>query len=161
VRKIIAEQGWGLDEHPPGLGRSLADELLEPTRIYVKSVLGLTRALRCKAIAHITGGGLVDNIPRVLPSGLQAVVRLGSFPVPPVFSLIRQAGAVADAEMIRTFNLGIGMVVIVDPGDAGQARQFLSQAGEKVYMIGELRERAVDHSAVQLENVGQVLQRNP
>ncbi len=118
-------------------GRSLADALLEPTRIYVKpilSALGSTPAI--KAIAHITGGGITEKIPRVLPSGLGAEIDLTSFVRPAVFDWLQEAGGVAEDEMLRTFNCGIGMTVIVASNDVDAVQSVLTQAGETVSVIG-------------------------
>jgi phosphoribosylformylglycinamidine cyclo-ligase len=122
----------------PGVGRSVADELLVPTRIYVKPVLGLLRALPVRAMAHITGGGITENLPRVLPAGCRAVIRPSAWPVPPIFRVLQEAGRVEEAEMRRTFNMGIGYVVVVRPEDAEPARALLHGAGESVFEIGEI-----------------------
>jgi phosphoribosylformylglycinamidine cyclo-ligase len=119
-------------------GRPLADVLLEPTRIYVKPLLALMRSLQVKGMAHITGGGLVENIPRALPQGVGAVLRKSAWPMPPLFGWLQQHGGVADAEMHRVFNCGIGMTVIVAERDAAKAMQLLAAAGEKVYRIGSV-----------------------
>ncbi len=128
--------------------RSLADALLEPTRIYVKSVLKLLEALPVKGLAHITGGGLVGNVPRVLPQGTRAVIRAASWPRPELFDWLQQAGSVERAEMLRVFNCGIGMVVVVSRQDAQRAAQALRQAGEKVYEIGEIEQFAGEPAAI-------------
>jgi len=124
-------------------GRPFADVLLEPTRIYVKPLLALMQSLQVKGMAHITGGGLVENIPRALPQGFGAVIRKSAWPMPPLFGWLQQHGGVADAEMHRVFNCGIGMVVIVAEQDAARAMQVLSDAGEKVYRIGSIEPRAL------------------
>jgi phosphoribosylformylglycinamidine cyclo-ligase len=118
VRRIIAERAWKLDEPlPSDGGRSLADVLLEPTRIYVRELLPIVQAGRIKGLAHITGGGLLENIPRVLPDGCHAVVDSSAWQLPPVFALLQEGGSVAAAEMALTFNCGVGMAVIVAPGE--------------------------------------------
>jgi phosphoribosylformylglycinamidine cyclo-ligase len=122
-------------------GRTLEQVLLEPTRIYVKSVLGLIRALSVKGLAHITGGGLLDNVPRILPGHLCARLQRASWTPPPLFAWLQQKGNVADAEMLRVFNCGIGMVVIVAEEDAGAAMDLLRVAGETVWRIGTVHER--------------------
>src|SRR5690348_8888033 len=113
VRRIISEHGWSLDEHSPSFGgRTLAQTLLGPTRIYVRSLLPLVQHGRIKGLAHITGGGLLENIPRVLPKDRHAVVGLED-PFPDLFQLLQEGGNIEPQEMVRTFNCGIGMVVIV------------------------------------------------
>jgi phosphoribosylformylglycinamidine cyclo-ligase len=113
-------------------------DLLEPTRIYVKPVLALLESVPVKGLAHITGGGLVGNVPRVLPNGTKAVVRRASWPRPPVFQWLQRSGGVAEDEMWRVFNCGIGMVVIVAPADARAAAEHLRGSGETVYEIGSI-----------------------
>ncbi|HYG53754.1 MAG TPA: phosphoribosylformylglycinamidine cyclo-ligase [Burkholderiales bacterium] len=113
-------------------------DLLEPTRIYVKPVLRLLESVPVKGLAHITGGGLVGNVPRVLPSGTKAIVRNGSWPRPDVFRWLQQQGGVAEDEMHRVFNCGIGMVVVVAAADAKRAADVLRAAGETVYEIGSI-----------------------
>jgi len=120
-------------------GRPLFDQLLTPTRIYVKSLLELIGTLPVHALAHITGGGLTDNIPRVLHSGLEVVLQRRSWPRQPVFDWLAQSGAIADAEMHRTFNCGIGMVAIVAEERAADAVRVLERAGEHAMVIGEVR----------------------
>lgn len=119
-------------------GRPLADVLLAPTRIYVKSLLALMRELPVKGLAHITGGGLLDNVPRILPKECAAVLNGQAWPLPPLFQWLQREGAVADAEMHRVFNCGIGMVVIVAEHQAQQAMNCLSAAGETVFNIGHI-----------------------
>ena len=123
-------------------GRPLAAALLEPTRIYVKPLLALMQKLRVKGMAHITGGGLVENIPRVLPGGVTAVLQQSAWPMPPLFDWLQQHGGVADAEMHRVFNCGIGMTLIVRDEDAAAAMRMLTEAGERVYRIGRIEARA-------------------
>jgi len=120
---------------------ALADAVMAPTRIYVKSLLALMQAVKVKGMAHITGGGLTENIPRVLPEHLTAVVDRGEWKLPPLFQWLQEQGQVADAEMHRVFNCGIGMVVIVAEADAGVAMQLLAAAGEQVFHIGVIEDR--------------------
>jgi phosphoribosylformylglycinamidine cyclo-ligase len=122
-------------------GRPLADVLLEPTRIYVKPLLGLMRQIKVKGLAHITGGGLVENIPRALPEGVTAVLQKSAWPMPPLFTWLQQHGGVAEAEMHRVFNCGIGMTLIVAEKDAATALRMLAAAGESVYRIGRIETR--------------------
>ena len=140
ARKVVFERlSLKPGDRVPGLGRSVADELLEPTRIYVKPVLALLKTVPVRAMAHVTGGGVSLNLPRVLPEGCQAVIDPRAWPVPPIFRIIQEAGRVEDAEMRCTFNMGLGYLLVVRPGDAGRAAQTLSAAGERVFDVGEIR----------------------
>jgi len=116
----------------------LGAELLRPTRIYAKTVLSLIKRVRVKAMAHITGGGFYDNIPRVIPDGLQVRIRKGSWRVPPIFSLIQERGRIKEREMFRTFNMGIGLAVVVGKRDAAPAVRHLARLGQKAWVIGDL-----------------------
>lgn len=139
VRRIIAASGLGLtDDAPFAPGMSLGQALLAPTRIYVKSLLGLHRAGLLKAAAHITGGGLPGNLPRVLPQGVGAVVDATAWPLPPVFPWLARAGNVAEAEMLRVFNCGLGMVIVVAQADAPAALAQLDAAGEQARIVGRI-----------------------
>ncbi|WAV89719.1 phosphoribosylformylglycinamidine cyclo-ligase [Oxalobacter aliiformigenes] len=142
VRKII-------DVTKPDLnadfdGRSLADALMAPTRIYVKPLLSLMADVEVRGMAHITGGGLVENIPRVLQDHLTAVLKKDAWNMPPLFGWLQKHGHVAEEEMHRVFNCGIGMVVIVSPENADKAISRLNASGETAYLIGEIRQRAGD-----------------
>jgi len=140
VRKAVFESmGLRPGDMMPGLGRSVADELLEPTRIYVKPVLGLLKSVPVLGMAHVTGGGISENLPRVLPEGCQAVLEPRAWPVPPIFRIIQEAGRIEDAEMRRTFNMGLGYLLVVRPGDVARAAQVLSASGECVFDVGEIR----------------------
>jgi len=123
-------------------GRPLADVLLEPTRIYVKPLLALMQSVKVKGLAHITGGGLVENIPRALPEDVSAVLEKSAWPMPPLFTWLQQHGGVAEGEMHRVFNCGIGMTLIVAEQDAAAAQRMLAAAGETVYRIGRIEARA-------------------
>jgi phosphoribosylformylglycinamidine cyclo-ligase len=139
ARKVFFEvAGYGADSRLEELGRTVGEELLEPTRIYVQTVLALRQRFDIKGIAHITGGGLTENIPRILPEKTAALLEKNSWPVPPVFSLVQKIGGVADAEMYRTFNMGLGMVLVVPPGQAGDCLAWLAAAGEKAYLVGKV-----------------------
>jgi phosphoribosylformylglycinamidine cyclo-ligase len=142
VRKIIevAKPDLEGDFH----GRKLADVLMQPTRIYVKPLLALMASMEVKGMVHITGGGLVENIPRVLQPGLVAELDSTSWTLPPLFTWLQQHGGVADAEMHRVFNCGIGMTVIVSQENAAAAIAQLEEAGEIVYTIGKIRARVGD-----------------
>ncbi|MCG6857679.1 MAG: phosphoribosylformylglycinamidine cyclo-ligase [Salaquimonas sp.] len=144
VRKVIQLSGLSLESpcpfpDPSGEGRSLAEALLTPTRIYVKPVLAAIRSTGAiKALAHITGGGLIENVPRALPKGLAARVDLSRVPVPAVFGWLAAQGGIAEREMIRTFNCGIGMVVVAHAGEADSVIEALAREGETAFALGEL-----------------------
>lgn len=135
-RVLLEEAGLSLGEYLPELGCTLGEEMLRPTRIYVRPVLDLLQKVKVKGMAHITGGGLLENIPRVLPPGTRVRLKAGAWPVPPIFSLIKVKGNVAEAEMLRTFNLGIGYVLIVAPENEERALELLAALGEKAWTIG-------------------------
>jgi phosphoribosylformylglycinamidine cyclo-ligase len=140
VRKIIERAKPDLNADFGG--RTLGDALMAPTRIYVKPVLALMETVPVKGMAHITGGGLVENIPRVLGAALTAELDQKSWPLPPLFAWLQEHGGVADSEMHRVFNCGIGMVLIVAADQAAAAQAFLQNAGETVWNIGAIRARA-------------------
>ena len=140
ARKVVFElMGLKVSDVLPGLGRTVADVLLTPTRIYVKPVLDLLKAVPVHAMAHITGGGLTGNLPRVLPAGCKAVIESGSWTVPPIFTLIRENGKIAEEEMFRTFNMGIGLVLVVAREHADHCRAVLASLGETAWIIGEVQ----------------------
>ena len=136
IRRLIAETGAGVDTRVGGA--RLFDLLMEPTRIYVKSLLRLLQSAEVHALAHITGGGLTDNIPRVLPQGLGVRLDPRAWQRGPVWQWIQQSGAITDAEMHRTFNCGIGMVVLIAPESACAAIALLGSCGEHASIIGEV-----------------------
>ncbi|MBD0415755.1 phosphoribosylformylglycinamidine cyclo-ligase [Oryzicola mucosus] len=140
VRRIVAQSGLSWAEAAPFAdGLTLAEALLEPTRIYVKSLLKAIRETHgIKALAHITGGGFPDNIPRVLPEDFSAELDLEAIDVPPVFSWLAKTGGVTPEEMMRTFNCGIGMIAVVAAGQAAQVAAVLQEAGETVTPIGRI-----------------------
>ena len=140
IRRIIAQNKIDLSAQLDG--RTLSDLILAPTRIYVKPVLQLIEQIPVKGLAHITGGGLVDNVPRILPAHLTARLERASWRLPPLFEWLRQQGNVADDEMFRVFNCGIGMVVIVAAEHARQAEEVLRAAGETAWRIGTVQARA-------------------
>jgi phosphoribosylformylglycinamidine cyclo-ligase len=142
VRRIVERSGLGYDEPSPFMpGESLGRSLLTPTKIYVKPVLAAQKATggAIKALAHITGGGFPDNIPRALPEGLAASIDLSAIVVPRVFAWLADAGSVAPAELMRTFNCGIGMVAIVAAEDATRVSQAFQEAGAPAVTLGEIR----------------------
>ena len=144
VRRVI-ERAWGAIDAPQMQddfhGRRFADAVLAPTRIYVRPMLQLMSSVPVKGVAHITGGGLVENVPRVLPGSLQAVLQRDAWVMPPLFAWLQRHGGIADAEMHRVFNCGIGLVVIVAADDAMAAETMLRAAGETVTRIGAIVER--------------------
>jgi phosphoribosylformylglycinamidine cyclo-ligase len=146
VRKIVEVSGLGWDAPAPfDPKKSLGEALLEPTRIYVKSVLAAHRGTAAiKALAHITGGGFVDNIPRVLPEGLGVEVDLAAVPVPPVFGWLAKVGGLDQAEMVRTFNCGIGMVVVVAEGQSAEVLEAFRVAGETAVTLGRVTTAAAE-----------------
>lgn len=140
VRKIVFERlGYRADDRAPELGQRVGEVLLTPTRIYVRPVLALLRAgVPVHAMAHITGGGLTGNLPRVLPPGCRVVVRRGAWPVPPVFRFLQGAGRVAEREMFRVFNMGVGFVCVVPREAASRARARLEAQQVPTWEIGEI-----------------------
>ena len=142
VRKIIERSGAKPSDDLGG--RPLGDVVMAPTEIYVKPLLKLISEIDVKGMAHITGGGLVDNVPRVLPKNTQAVLHRDSWQMPELFRWLQMKGGVADAEMVRVFNCGIGMVVIVSPAQADTAIKSLTAQGLKSWVVGEVVERPKD-----------------
>ncbi len=140
IRRIIAEKKVDLSTKLDG--KTLSELILAPTRLYVKPVLALMQKIAVKGLAHITGGGIVDNLPRVLSEGLTAHIDGKSWPRPPLFAWLQQQGNVNEAEMLRVFNCGIGMVIIVAAEDAKTAAETLRVAGETVWQIGSIAARA-------------------
>ena len=141
VRRLAADKGWKLDR--PALfdqERILVDALIEPTRIYVKSLLPVIRSGRIAALAHITGGGLLENIPRVLPEGSHAVVDAAGWEQPRLMAFLQAQGNIEPGEMARTFNCGVGMVLVVDADDVESVTADLEAAGETVVRVGEITE---------------------
>lgn len=154
VRKLLLEQaGYDLKDRVSGLdGEVLGEVLLAPTRLYVKPVLSLLEKVRVKGMAHITGGGFIENIPRVLPDGVNAEIDYGSWPVQPIFRLLQRTGEVSNRDMFTTFNMGIGLIIVVAEQDAEQALAALREAGETPYQIGRITagERAVTFTGVEV-----------
>jgi phosphoribosylformylglycinamidine cyclo-ligase len=141
VRRIVDREAWDLSARFPDFeGKTLGDALLEPTRIYVRSLLPLVQQGQIKGLAHITGGGLLENVPRVLPIGCHAMVDAGRWNLPAVFTLLQRGGSVVPEEMARTFNCGIGMAVIVAFEEAGIVSELLEAAGESVVEIGRVEQ---------------------
>lgn len=157
VRKIIQKVGLDLDQIAPfDNTQFLSDALLKPTRIYVKTCLAAIQNCEIKGLAHITGGGLIENLPRALPKGLGAKIFSNSWHLPTIFRWLAEAGDVKYQEMIRTFNCGIGMILIVSPDNIESTMKFLDTHGETVSLIGEVV-KITDKSSIinvnELENV--------
>lgn len=153
VRRIVTETNLDYAAPAPfAPGTSLAEALLTPTRIYVKSCLAAIKAGGVKAIAHITGGGFTENLPRVIPDHCAVVIDAASWTVPAVFPWLQKTGDVEAAEMARTFNCGIGMVVIVEAGQAEHVSQCFTEQGENVFTIGHIKARQDTDTQVTIEN---------
>ncbi|MGE5392028.1 MAG: phosphoribosylformylglycinamidine cyclo-ligase, partial [Deltaproteobacteria bacterium] len=139
VRKVLLEKaGMKLEHHINELGRSLGEELITPTRIYVKTALAVIEEVSIKAMAHITGGGIPENLPRVLPPGLGAEIKSNTWEPPAIFQLIQQLGRVEKNEMYRTFNMGIGYIFITSPEQSDEALKCLRIKGEKPIVLGNV-----------------------
>ncbi len=148
VRRILAHSGASLTQ--PLAAATLGEALLAPTRIYVKPMLAACAAHEIRGLAHITGGGITENLPRVLPAGARAVIDLASWRLPPVFQWLRDAGPVAEDELLRTFNCGLGMLAVVSSGTAAAVRATLEAHGETVFEVGRI-EAGADAPAVRYE----------
>lgn len=140
VRKIFSENKKDLEKYCPELKSTIGDVLLTPTKIYVQTVMKLAEKYSIKGIAHITGGGFIENIPRMIPDGFKAIIHKGTWPVLPIFELIAEHGKVNETDMFNTFNMGIGLVLAVDSDDSVNILNFLDELGEKAYLIGEIAE---------------------
>jgi phosphoribosylformylglycinamidine cyclo-ligase len=152
ARRIVEERlEKGLETILPALGEPLVEALLRPTRIYVKSILNLLRDFTIQGMAHITGGGLLENVPRVLPRHCKAVIHKDSWPKPPLFEFLREAGNLEERELYRTFNYGIGMVLVVRKGDVDDIMSRLHGLNEQAYVIGEIA--ACEDTSEQVELV--------
>jgi phosphoribosylformylglycinamidine cyclo-ligase len=150
VRKVVLEQHQlDLGRYVEDLGEVLGEELLRPTRIYVKTVLNLTRDFAIGGIAHITGGGILENLPRVVPKGCRAVVHRGTWDIPPVFPFLQKLGKIPEVEMLRTFNNGLGMVLVVRPKDIEDILGRLRSLGEKAFVIGEIEKAEKDQEGIE------------
>lgn len=150
IRKVLEHSNTSLDEELEG--KPLAEWLLAPTRIYVKPLLKLMQSVPVHALSHITGGGLLDNIPRVLPEGAQALLNADSWELSPVFKWLQKAGNISDREMQRTFNCGIGMVLVVAEEQADTALDLLRQEGEEPFLLGHIRSRRPEEEAVVIQS---------
>ena len=143
ARKVLlGGNKYSLNDKPKPLRRSLGRELLEPTKIYVKTIQTLLKSYRIKAMAHITGGGLLENIPRVLPTNCAVEIDSSSWKMPPIMKLIREQGGIDQQEMYRTFNCGIGMVMVVESSDVTKIFRQLDELKEKAFLIGEVTKKS-------------------
>ena len=139
VRKLLLDQyKMDLGKRVEEIGEVLGEELIRPTRIYVKTILNLTRDFNIGGIAHITGGGITGNLPRVVPKGCKAIVQKGAWEIPPIFSFLKEKGRISEEEMFRTFNNGIGMILIVRSKEVEDILARLHTLGEKAFIIGEV-----------------------
>lgn len=138
VRKLLAPTKEKLSEDVKALGNTLGEELLKPTRIYVKTILDLIKKYQIKGICHITGGGFYENMPRMLPEGVGIKIIKDSWPVLPIFNLLQGIGNVSDKDMYNTFNMGIGMAIAVDKDISKEVLEYLNKDGENAYLIGEI-----------------------
>ncbi|MBQ6968215.1 MAG: phosphoribosylformylglycinamidine cyclo-ligase [Lachnospiraceae bacterium] len=149
VRKIFPMNEKSLNRYYDSIGSSLGEVLIQPTKIYVKALRAVRdKGIKLKGCSHVTGGGFYENIPRMLPDGIRAVVKKDSYPVPPIFSLIATDGNVEEEMMYNTYNMGLGMVITVSPEDADEAVRAIESAGEKAYIVGETE--AADKKGVRL-----------
>ena len=149
ARKVLFEKGkMNAHDKIDDLGHSIGMELLRPTKIYVKSVLNLIKNFNIKGIIHITGGGFIDNVPRILPSQCRAVILKNSWDIPPVFTIMKNMGNIDDPEMYRVFNMGIGMMVVASEKVAAEVIERLDKFGEKAYAIGFIEKRDKEQSSV-------------
>jgi len=152
VRKICFEEmGLSIDQYMDEFECTLGEELLKPTRIYSESLLNLIKNFKVSGLIHITGGGFTDNIPRILPQGSRAIIHYESWKIPPIFEFLKNEGNITAKEMCRTFNMGIGMVVIVDEGLLEDVMQQLTALGETPYHIGEITARPDTPGSSQIE----------
>ncbi len=152
ARKVLFDRlGMKPEDYVGVLNRRLGEELLEPTRIYVRSILTLLQHFPIHGMAHITGGGIKDNLPRIIPAGCKAVIRKNSWPVPPIFRLIQEGGNIPEEEMLRTFNNGIGMILVVPPREMGEILSRLESLNEKVYRLGEISKAGADEDLIQFQ----------
>lgn len=150
VRKICFEVlKLKVDTYMPEFGRTLGEELLTPTKIYSETIRGLIRDLPILGLAHITGGGIVENVIRIIPNACKVILKKGTWEIPPVFSFLQEGGNVSDKEMLRTFNNGIGLIAVVPEPAVGEVLQRLNAMNERAFIIGEIGERTKTASKIQ------------
>lgn len=141
VRKVFDMTKESLDTYYDVLGKTLGEALIEPTRIYVKALREVKDAgVTVKACSHITGGGFYENIPRMLPDGVKAVVKKNSYDIPAIFKLLQEKGGITEQMMYNTYNMGLGMIVAVDPADVDKATAAIEAAGEKCFIVGDIQD---------------------
>jgi len=140
VRKLVNPTEKSLNEYVEKLGCTLGEELIKPTKIYVKTILALIEKYEVKGISHITGGGFIENIPRMLPDGLRVNIQKGSWPILPIFDLLKNLGNMDDRDIFNTFNMGIGMVLAVEANKADEITAYLKSVGQDAYIIGSIAE---------------------
>lgn len=151
VRKVLlSDAGWSLDRDVPELGRTLGEELLEPTRIYAKACLDLIDAVDVHAMSHITGGGLANNLARVLPENVHVTIDRSTWQPAPIFSLVQQVGGISVPDIEATLNMGVGMVALLPAGDADVARARLADVGIDAWIMGEVSSGPADNAGVTL-----------
>ena len=153
VRKIFFEElNMSVNEHVEEFGRTLGEELLEPTRIYFRAITNLRRDFQIYGISHITGGGLIDNLPRILPKQCKAVINTSSWTPPPIFQVLQKTGRIPMRDMMRTFNNGLGLVIVVNEQDTSEVLLLLKAMGETAYHIGSVEARDESEEIVQFRN---------
>lgn len=152
ARKVIFDKAkLKVDDVVGDLEHTIGEELLRPTRIYVKSILNLIKNFTIKGIIHITGGGFIDNIPRIIPEPCQAVIARNSWEIPSIFKIIQELGTIDDMEMVRVFNMGVGMMIVVSQKEAKEIMERLEMLGEKSYAIGTITKRGKNQPSVIFE----------
>ncbi len=149
VRKIVEDQNLDLNKVYPPLGKPLGEALLEPTRIYVNPILALKKQFNILGIAHITGGGLLENPPRIFPKQCKAVLNRKAWEIPALFQLFQEWGNIEETEMLRVFNCGIGLVIVVPESQSEEIVSRLNGMGEKAFILGEIAERKGEEEAIQ------------
>lgn len=150
VRKVLLEHHqMDLNKRVEDIGGVLGEELLRPTRIYVRTVLNLIKDFKIGGIAHITGGGITGNLPRVIPKGCKAIVHKGTWEVPPIFPFLKEKGDITEDEMLKTFNNGIGMILIVKHKEAKEVLERLRSIGEKAFLVGEVGKAGKDQEPIE------------
>ncbi|GAF80359.1 unnamed protein product, partial [marine sediment metagenome] len=155
VRKIVADGSFDLMAENDDLNTTLASALLAPTRIYVKPILNLIRDFSLNGIVHITGGGFEGNLPRIIPSGVRARIDTAAWPWPKIFGWLRKQGEISREEMLRVFNCGLGMVLIVPREDADDILDRLRALGERGYRIGQIERKQADEPTLELFDGGE------
>ncbi|MEQ8214172.1 MAG: phosphoribosylformylglycinamidine cyclo-ligase, partial [Smithellaceae bacterium] len=149
ARKILLDDAkLQVTDRVSGLAKTIGEELLEPTRIYVKPILNLLKNFNVKGLVHITGGGFYDNIPRIIPQSCRCIISGNSWEIPPVFQVMKEIGKVDEKEMFRVFNMGIGMMIVVPEKESEEVAHRLEVLGEKAYIIGTVEKREKDQALV-------------